>query len=995
MAATPTNVQPRIPLATYRLQFNREFTLPQAAEIVDYWHALGVSDVYASPLLTARPGSLHGYDVTDPTKINPELGGEEGFMNFARRLQERGLGLVLDVVPNHMCVAGSSNKWWNDVLENGPSSAYADFFDIDFHPPESKLDNKTLLPVLGDQYGRVLENQELKLNYRRGAFFVSYWETRLPLAPRTYTLILTQVVPRAKARLGESHPDLLELESIVTALSHLPPRTETDPEKIRERRREKEIVKRRLAALTEKSREVRDAVSAIVAGFNGRKGEPQSFDPLEELLAAQAYRLSFWRVAADEINYRRFFDINELAAIRVEEPQVFAAVHDLTFKLMRQGLVTGLRIDHVDGLYDPEQYLRELQRAAAPPRAQAAGAAAARRGATTGRLRPLDPAPAPPRPERPCYIVVEKILGLHEHLPATWACHGTTGYDTMNLINGLFVKAESGRAFRALYERFTGHDPNFARRAYASKKLILRVAMSSELHVLARRLDRVSEQHRYTRDFTLNSLQYALAEVIACFPVYRSYIRPGQTEVSAEDRAHITRAIREAKRRNPSISPSIFDFIRSVLLLEDPEGLTDEQRGERRTFVMRFQQLTGPVTAKGVEDTAFYRSYPLASINEVGGDPAKFGVTAEEFHRLVGERAKDWPHAMNATATHDTKRGEDVRARINVLSEMPETWEQAVSRWRAMNQAQRPTIEGVRAPDSHGEYLLYQTLVGAWPFGEMNTQQRAEFTERIQNYFIKALKEAKLHSSWISPNEEYEQAAREFVARILEPAEGNPFLADFIQFQRTIARVGVFNSLAQSVIKAALPGVPDYYQGTELWDLSLVDPDNRRPVDYNLRRELLARLQREEGQGRAALAARLLRSPQDGAIKLYVVSRALNFRREHAELFTRGDYRPLRAEGRRARNVIAFARTNHNKSVIIACGRFFAELGDGDNLPVGRGVWDDTFVSLAEGLPAASYREVFTGERVQVDSEGRLPLADAFAHLPVAILMHKAESGEV
>lgn len=973
-----TTAAARIPLATYRLQFNRKFTLRQAAALVDYFAALGISDLYVSPLLAARPGSLHGYDVIDPTKLNPEIGGEAHFAEFAGRLKERGMGVVMDVVPNHMCVAGSANKWWNDVLENGPSSPYAEFFDIDFHPPKASLENKLLLPTLGDQYGRILENQELRLNYRRGAFFVNYWETRLPIAPRTYALILARVVTRVRERLGEQDADVLELESIVTSLSHLPPRTETDPEKIRERRREKEIVKRRLAALTDKSRALREAVEQIIEEFNGRLGEPTSFDLLEELLAAQAYRLSYWRVAADEINYRRFFDINELAAIRVEQPQVFAAMHDLIFKLMRQGWVTGLRVDHVDGLFDPEKYLRDLQRGAQAALAQAAGAPSSRR---SGRLPKLG------EMGRPCYIVVEKILDPDEHLPATWPCYGTTGYDFLNLLNGVFVESENGDSFRRLYRRFTGHVHNFARLVYTSKKLILRVAMSSELHVLARRLDRISEQHRYTRDFTLNSLQYALGEVIACFPVYRSYTRPEQPEVSAEDRAHVTVAIREAKRRNPSISFSIFDFIGSLLLLEDPEGLTAVQRAERRTFVMRFQQLTGPVTAKGVEDTAFYRSYPLASLNEVGGNPAHFGVTVEEFHRCLRERARVWPHTMNATATHDTKRGEDVRARLNVLSEIPLRWYKAVSRWCALNQEKKTRVEGQEAPDVHAEYLLYQTLVGAWPFGEMNDEERRSFVERIQNYFVKALKEAKIHSSWISPNEEYEQASRDFITRILEPGAANQFLADFIKFQQSVAVAGVFNSLAQSVVKATAPGVPDYYQGTELWDLSLVDPDNRCPVDYDLRRQLLDKLRREEdARGAAQLLDCLARRPEDGAVKLYVVSRALNFRRSRAALFTHGSYTPVMGTGSRAGNTLAFARTHGEEVVIVACGRFFTQLAGPDGLPVSGEAWGDTALALEGGLAAGCYREVLSGERVCVDERGRLPLARVFAHLPAAIL---------
>ncbi|MGH9852589.1 MAG: malto-oligosyltrehalose synthase, partial [Blastocatellia bacterium] len=865
---------PRIPTATYRLQFNRHFTLKQAAEIVDYLRDLGVGDCYCSPLLAARPGSLHGYDVIDPTKLNPELGTREDFNRFASLLAQRGMGLMMDVVPNHMCIAGSGNQWWNDVLENGSGSPFAPFFDIDWRPPKQNLEDKVLLPVLGDQYGRVLENQEIQLTYQRGAFFANYYETRLPIAPRASILILRVVLEAVKTRLEESHPSRLELESIITALEYLPPRTETDPEKVKERRREKEIIKRRLAALVTASGDLQRALKQVIRAFNGVKGDPRSFDRLEELLGEQAYRLCFWRVAADEINYRRFFDINELAAIRVEQTEVFAAVHDLILRLMKEGHVTGLRIDHIDGLYDPEQYLLDLQRGCRKALG-ITGSAASKRGQSAIR----NPQSAI---ERPCYVVVEKILGRGERLRESWAAMGTTGYDFLNLVNGVFVDARSERAFRKLYQRVTGAQENFADVAYEGKKLILRAAMSGELHVLARRLDRISEQHRYSRDFTLNNLQDALGEVIACFPVYRSYIRPNQTEVGEEDRRSITAAIRNAKRRNPAFSASIFDFIQSLLLLNDPDGLDDEQRRERREFVLRFQQLTGPVTAKGVEDTAFYRFHPLASLCEVGGKPDGFGVSIETLHEQNRARQERWPHTMLATSTHDTKRSEDVRARINVLSEIPARWYRAVRRWQNLNRDLKTMIEEAPAPDANEEYLLYQTLIGVWPFAVEDDESRETFRNRIQEYMIKAVREAKIHSSWLNPDEEYEQALRDFVERLLAP--GSPFTNDFTEFQAPIARAGMLNSLSQTLLKITAPGVPDFYQGTELWDFSLVDPDNRRAVDYERRRQSLAGLRANEGE-MAALAGDLMRNAEDGRIKLFVTSRALNYRLNNRELF--------------------------------------------------------------------------------------------------------------
>lgn len=985
-----TKIHTRIPCATYRLQFNNQFTFKQADALVDYLYDLGISDCYASPVLMAQPGSQHGYDVTDPSKLNPEIGTEEEFIAFAQGLRQREMGLMMDVVPNHMCIAGGGNRWWNDVLENGPSSPFSDFFDIDWHPPKLDLRNKVLLPVLGDQYGRALERQQIKLTYSRGAFFAQYYQMRLPIAPRTYAQILEMLLSRLKNQLDELHTDVLELESIITALRHLPPRTAMHPEKIKERRRDKEIIKRRLASLVTASGTVRSTLKETLADFNGVPGKPRSFDQLEALLADQAYRLCYWRVAADEINYRRFFDVNELAAIRVEAPPVFAAVHDLIFRLMTQGWVTGLRIDHVDGLFDPGRYLEDLQRSSLIAFAQA------RREPKAGKSGRLDSASRQAalthEVGKPCYVVVEKILGHNEPLSADWPVHGTTGYDFLNLLNGVFVDTRKDLAFQQLYERFTDNTVKFNNLTYECKKLILRVAMSSELHVLARRLDRISEHHRYSRDFTLNSLEDALAELVACFPVYRSYISENQTSVSAADRGYILSAIRIAKRRNPATSPSIFDFIGSILLLDDLDSLDEAERALRRHFVSSFQQLTGPVMAKGLEDTAFYRHYPLVSLNEVGGHPEKFGVSVESFHLVNQRRASQWPNSLSATSTHDTKRSEDVRARINVLSEIPTRWYRAIRRWQSLNQAKKTQLEEFLVPDANEEYLFYQTLIGIWPLestaqpSAMNAEGHAVFVQRIEEYLIKALREAKLHSSWISSNDEYEQAVRQFVQAVLEPGEGNDFLKSFVEFQQMVSRAGMFNSLSQALLKIAAPGVPDFYQGTEIWNFHLVDPDNRQPVDYAHRQQLLYSFR---GKNLIALVSEMLSDPADGRIKLYLTKQALAFRREHQALFSNGGYLPLRSAGEKARHVIAFARTSEKGNVIAMAARFFTQLCDASQLPIGGQVWNETAVVLPEALKSGNYRDVLTGQFVQIrEKQGKraLLLAEVFAHLPVALL---------
>jgi (1->4)-alpha-D-glucan 1-alpha-D-glucosylmutase len=964
------------PSATYRLQFNKSFTFDDAAGLVDYLDELGITDIYASPFLMARPGSVHGYDVTDQSRFNPEIGDEASFSRLSAELQRHKMGLIADVVPNHMCITHPSNVWWWDVLENGPSSPFARYFDIDWHPPKAELVNKVLLPVLGDQFGRVLENQEIQIVYGDGQFHVSVYATPLPLAPGTWTMLLEPAVARLREKLGADHQHVAEMESMVTALSHLPGHTETDDAKIRERQREKEIVKRRLSGLLKASPEARESIDASLVEINGRRGEPRSFDRLERLLESEAYRLSFWRVAMDEINYRRFFDINDLAAIRVEDPEVFSAVHALLFDLVSQGHIRGLRVDHPDGLFEPEKYFRFLQ-----------DACKAWSAVSNGHSKQDGP-------NRTFYIVAEKILTGNEPLRAEWAVEGTTGYGFLNLLNGLFVDRTKEKAFQQLYRRFTGWNTSFDDLLCDSKRLILQVAMSSELNVLARKLDHISEHHRWSRDFTLESLRDGLREVLAVFPVYRTYVPSDQSEVGPQDRRQVNIAIRKAKLRNPAISESVFDFIQSVLLLEHPQGVDDAQRAERQMFALRFQQLSSPVMAKGVEDTAFYRYYPLASLNEVGGDPARFGVSVNAFHRRNLIRRELWPNSMSASSTHDTKRGEDVRARINVLSEMPGEWYRAIRRWRELNRAAKTRVDDRNAPDANEEYLLYQTLVGTWPLYPMNSEEHAAYVRRIDGYMQKALHEAKFHTSWVNPNGEYERAVTKFVERVLEPSAGNVFLQELRQFQAPVAKAGMWNSIAQLVLKIASPGVPDFYQGNELWAFDLVDPDNRRAVNYAARRQLLKGLREHAARDRTVLIERLRENPCDGAIKLYITGEALRFRRDHRDLFAHGAYAALAAEGSRARHVVAFSRAIRNRTLIALAGRFFLKLCNSHRKPVGE-TWGDTTIALPKKSAHKRFRDVFTGETIAAEeSEGRLalPLNKVFSRCPVAFLFAESDS---
>jgi (1->4)-alpha-D-glucan 1-alpha-D-glucosylmutase len=990
----------RSPLATYRLQFNRHFTFEHAERLVPYLDALGISDLYASSYIAARRGSLHGYDIVDHGRLNPEIGAPESYDRMVAALAGRGMGQILDVVPNHMGIAEGANAWWNDVLENGRSSPYAEFFDIDWQPVEPHLADKVLLPILGDQYGRVLEDQHLALELGEGQFRIRYYETLLPVEPRSGAIVLAHGLPLLAETLGEDTPDVQEYQSIMTGLGNLPPCTETAPERVRERMREKEVVRRRLHQLVQSSSAARTGLEETLRAFNGKRGDPRSFDLLDRLLSEQPYRLAHWRVAGEEINYRRFFDVNELAAIRMEVPAVFRAAHAFILDLVAAGKVTGLRIDHPDGLYEPRRYFLRLQRERFGQlrRAEVSGDdEAAREAAVSAAAEAFDARcgedPAQPGC-RPLYVVAEKILGRGERLPTRWAIHGTTGYELLATIGGIFVDRAGAGAMTRAYTSFTGNRTPYADLAYESKQLIMQVSMSSELAMLGHALRRLAEKSRYSRDFPLKSLTDALREVIASFPLYRTYIEDTTQEVDLQDRACIEVAVAFAKRRNPATSVSIFDFVKDVLLLRAPDTADYAYRREQRAFVQKFQQVTSPVTAKGVEDTAFYRYNRLVSLNEVGGDPEEFGVTVEEFHRQCELRQQTWPAAMSATSTHDTKRGEDVRARIHVLSEVPRLWRDAVRRWQRANRRHASQVDGERAPTANDEYLLYQTLLGAWPMAGLEAEGRAGFTARIQAYMAKASKEAKVTTSWVNPNTAYDEALARFVERVLDPAQSRRFLADFGAFRDPLAMAGMVNGLAQALLKITAPGVPDFYQGTELWDLNLVDPDNRRPVDFDARERMLDELRSRIAAGNPeALARELLEHWTDGRVKLYVIHRALTCRRSAADLFRTGAHVPLLTTGRHAAHLCAFARRGGGASAIVVVPRLTARLtGASARLPLGPELWADTAIQIPADIAADAHVDVFTGalRRARPAGEGfALSAGEALADFPVALLERK------
>lgn len=952
----------RIPLSTYRLQFNRNFTFAQAAEIVPYLAALGISHCYASPYLRARPGSMHGYDIIDHHNLNPEIGTPEDYERFIAALHGNGMGQILDIVPNHMGVMGADNAWWLDVLENGEASNYAEFFDIDWEPLKDELQGKVLVPVLGDQYGIVLERGDLKLTFveGKGEFSIFYFQHRFPINPREYPRLLSPSAERLAQRVEAQNESLLELQSLISAFGHLPGREEKEPEKRAERIRDKEIHKRRLAALCERSHEVIQAIAETVHSINGVVGDPSSFEQLHELIKAQAFRLAYWRVAADDINYRRFFDVNDLAALRQENTQVFAETHAFVERLLKEGKVDGLRVDHPDGLYDPREYFGRLQ----------CGVEETSAG-------------------QPCstqthYVVAEKILTDDEHLSREWPIHGTTGYDFAALVNGLLVDESAEGALDQTYSDFVGEHVDFRQLVYECKKLVMDRSLNSELNVLANHLSRIALSDRHTCDFTVKNLRDALTEIVACFPVYRTYVNDQQ--VSETDRQYINEAVECAKLASSAPDPSVFDFIRDILLTRQAEGHPPYYQRSVIHFAMRFQQYTGALMAKGLEDTSFYRYNRLISLNDVGGDPMRFGVNPEEFHRGTQQQSANWPHSMLAGSTHDSKRSEDVRARINVLSEIPNEWRAKVFHWRELNQKFKKqetsgAFSGSEIPSPNDEYLLYQTLIGAWPIGSSVPDE--SFIQRISDYMVKALREGKERTSWANQNQEYEDGVREFVPAIMRNSE---LLADFVPFQKRVSYFGMCNSLSQMLIRLTAPGVPDIYQGNEMWEFNLVDPDNRRAVDYGTRHRALQQIRDMASDSQlASFAGQLAAHPGDGCIKMYVLWQSLQLRNRVPELFHQGTYVPLNVTGTRSKHVVAFMRQLGESNVVVAVPRLCSQLTIGElRLPIGEQVWSDCKIQLP-GLPATYYRDIFTGIE-QHCADGILRVENLFGKLPYALL---------
>ena len=939
----------RIPTATYRIQFNSAFDFNAARKITAYLAELGISDLYASPIFKARAGSTHGYDVVDPTQLNPELGTQEAFVALIEELKQYQMGWLQDIVPNHMAY-DSQNRWLMDILENGPTSPYVDYFDIAWNSPlEADFSNNQkpiLAPMLGNFYGDCLENGEIQLSYDQNGLSINYYSLKFPLKLESHATFLTQNLGKLAKTLGRRHPVFVRLLGILYILKNISPEVTGN-----QRQDQADFVKGLLWELYVDTSEVKTFIDENLQIFNGETGNSESFNLLDGLLSEQFFRLSYWKVGAEEINYRRFFTVNELISVKAEELKVFNNTHDLIFKLIKEDQISGLRIDHIDGLYDPTQYLERLKEKA---------------GDT--------------------YITVEKILQLGEELPDTWTIQGTSGYDYLNYVNGIFCKTENQEKFDEIYSGFTGSRTPFEQIVAEKKHLIIDKNLAGDIDNLASLLKKIASENRYGNDFTINGLKRAIAEVLTRFPVYRTYTN--QADIFEADRVYIQEVIQAARAHIPFLVNEL-NFIEKLLLLEYEDSLPQAAKDQWLYFVMRMQQYTGPLMAKGVEDTALYVYNRLLSLNEVGGDPSCFGTNLSEFHHFNQKRQIRWPHAMSTTATHDTKRGEDVRARLNVLSEIPEEWQSQVWTWSEINRPNKTRARSSAMPDRNDEYLFYQTLLGAFPFdqGEINSlgdSPEEALTERLKDYVVKAIREAKVYTAWLRPNPAYEDAFTNFVTAVLEPSADNRFLQEFLPFQKRISYYGIFNSLSQTLLKITSPGVPDFYQGTELWDLSLVDPDNRRPVNFEQRQAYLKAIQEQAQTDILNLIADLLSRKEDGRIKLFLIAQALKARTEHLEVFQQGSYLPLEVDGKFKEHIVAFAKRDSHTTIVVITPRFLTSLIQPGDYPLGEQLWADTCLRLPSGTPAG-WKEAITAQEIEAD--GTLRIGEALKYFPAALLI--------
>lgn len=931
----------RIPRATYRVQLHPGFTFADLERRIPFLAKLGISDCYCSPILQSTPGSTHGYDVADYRHLNPELGGEKAFVACSEALSREGMGVLVDFVPNHMGISGPLNAWWMNVLENGPHSPYAKFFDVHWRTSDMGGRSHILVPILEDHYGVVLEKGSMKLAYHDGSLRVAYGGTQLPLNAAAYAALLARLAADSEVP-EKSRP---ELDKLLRAFHRLAPAAiawAANPEVPEQQH----ALKHRFAKVVAKHAALAARVDVHLKALSGEPGTAGSFDALDAILMAQSFRLARWKTGIYAINYRRFFAVDTLVGLRMENPEVFTESHALLGMLIKEGKITGLRIDHIDGLWDPRQYLEQLQA--------------------------LRPTPPEGQPDAPLYVVVEKILERGEDLNPVWAAHGTTGYEFITACAGLLTRASASDEFDRIYREFTGETVAYGDLVYEKKRLILSEMFINTLTELTGGLVTLLVADRHWRDLTRAEVAMALREIAACFPVYRTYRRLGEA-ASEADKRWVDKAYVEAVRRNPRFDVTTMGIVRDVLTgAYPPPGSPEERRNQIARWVLSFQQYTGAIMAKSVEDTAFYLYNRLIALNEVGGDPAEFGLSIEEFHATNRERRRQTPHSLIASSTHDSKLSEDVRARLYVLSEIPHEWRAWLNEWRGLNAAHKTRLDGHEAPDANEEYRLYQAILGAWPIGAESADDA--FRERIRGYFRKAVNEAKLNTTWTEPNEAWLTAGDKFIDRILSPETGDAFLASFVPKAARIAHCGMVNSLVQLAVKLTCPGVPDFYQGNEVWDFSLVDPDNRRPVDFDAHERLLAEIDGKEPR-------ELLFHWQDGGIKLRLTRDLLQFRKEHAALFAEGDYEPVELAGAHAAQAVAFRRQHGADRMVVVLARQTAKVGCP---PVGL-VWAETAIALGgDWAEGGEWRDVVTGRTFPAAPS--LPLAELLRQLPVAVL---------
>lgn len=957
----------RIPSSTYRVQFNLNFRFADAEALVPYLNGLGISDLYASPRFKARKGSSHGYDVADPQRINSELGTEEEFDRLAARLREYGMGLLLDIVPNHMA-ASSENPWWMDVLENGQDSRYASFFDIDWEPQGIKVGalekNRVILPILAYPYSDILFSQGIHLRLDDRGFFFQYEDYRLPLNPKTYLFVLQFCVEDLRTVDEPAAGNLEDLQAVSETLSR-PENKGGIPSD--DRPRAISQLKTRLWRLNQSDESIHRSIDETLRVFSGIHGNSASFDRLDSLLSRQAYRLAHWRLAPYEVNYRRFFDINDLVGLRTEDPLVFSARHSSIMHLVQEGKVSGLRVDHIDGLLDPLEYLERLKSIPVPCEDK--------------------------NHDGLClYTVVEKITCGDERLPPEWPVLGSTGYDFLNALNALFIDPKGYQNLEESYRRFARVDGSFADTWYQRKKQVIDELFATDMDLLAFRLGCVAALDPAGRDIPVVELLRGLKEVTACLPIYRTYYR--EAKPSDRDRSFLEAALSDARRRAypSSVSEAGFDFLRRLLLAEMPLDAEETQKAWL-SFITRWQQFTGAVMAKGLEDTALFAHHALISVNEVGNNPfhgqIRFGTNA--FHEFNRGAFLDHPLTMNATSTHDTKWSEDVRARINVLSEMPHEWATCLRRWSRMNKRNKTVIDGQLVPTANEEVIFYQAMLGVWPFDLFKDIDKTALQSRLEEFLTKAAKEAKTETSWLSPNEKHESALRKFVASVLAAPADDPFISDFLRVHRDTAFFGACNSCSQLLLKMTVPGVPDFYQGSELWNLSLTDPDNRHLVDFRSRIAALENLKSQGPDPPADCVAELLKDWPNGRLKLYLTMRVLNFRRSHPDLFAKGCYKPLSVEGTLARSVFAFVRYFEGQWLIVAAPRLLSSVVKAGAFPIGN-VWSATRIEIPAAMPQL-WTDILTNESIDLPGgvEGAtVPVSRVFRHFPFAVLLGTA-----